>query len=107
MAGNDPRSNRSIERPSEAGRTTIMIESDTVHGHEIIHLIHHSSPALTRIGLETEVRARFGPEARFHTCSAGAMTLDQLLQFLMSRGKVVEQDGRLHAVMANVCEGES
>jgi probable metal-binding protein len=83
-----------------------MTDADTIHGHEVIHLIHNSSPALTRAGLGEEIQARFGPETRFHTCSAGGMTLDQLLQFLMSRGKIVEQDGRLHAVADKLCQAE-
>ncbi len=76
----------------------------SIHGHEIIHLIHGAQPPLTRSGLDAEVRARFGPGARFHTCSAQAMTLDQLLLFLIARGKVVEIDGQLRAEMAEVCE---
>jgi len=83
-----------MENPTEA----------SVHGHEIIHLIHDSNPPLTRAGLEKTVHARFGPEARFHTCSAGGMTLDQLLTFLLARRKIVEINGSLRAAMENVCE---
>ena len=78
----------------------------SIHGHEIIHLIHDAAVPFTRTTLEAEVRLRFGPEVRFHTCCAEAMTLEQLLQFLIFRGKVVEREGRLHAVMARVCSDE-
>jgi probable metal-binding protein len=79
-------------------------EMATVHGHEVIHLIHDASPRLTREALHAAVSQRFGPDARFHTCSAGGMSLDQLLHFLIVRGKVVEADGLFQAVIENVCE---
>lgn len=83
-----------------------MADSQTVHGHEIIHLIRDASPALTWEQLRTEAERRFGAEARFHTCSAEGMTLGELLEFLLIRGKVIQQEGRLHAVMSNVCSHE-
>lgn len=75
----------------------------SIHGHDVIHLIHDAGGTLTRATLAQEVRQQFGPEARFHTCSAGGMSLDDLLAFLISRGKVVERDGKLAVQMAEVC----
>jgi probable metal-binding protein len=76
----------------------------SVHGHEIIHLVNDAATPFTRASLRDEVAARFGPDVRFHTCSTDSMTLDELLHFLISRGKFVERDGQLRAVMANVCD---
>ena len=84
-----------------AGSTT-----SSIHGHQVIHLIHdHASTAqpLTRQTLTEEVARRFGADARFHTCSAHGMTLDQLLHFLVVRQKVVERDGRLIVNIGEVC----
>lgn len=81
-----------------------MTDQQSIHGHEIIHLIHEAAVPFTRESLSTEVRRRFGAGARFHTCSAGGMTLDQLLQFLIQRNKVVLREGRLQTVMENVCD---
>jgi probable metal-binding protein len=66
-------------------------------------MIHSAVPSFTRIGLAHVVRATFGENARFHTCSAESLTLDQLLIFLISRKKVVEREGCLQVVLANVC----
>lgn len=83
--------------------TSTDTDAVSVHGHDVIHLIHHAEPALTRASLAREVAARFGEQARFHTCSARGMTLGQLLQFLEAREKVVERDGRLYVLLGNVC----
>jgi probable metal-binding protein len=76
----------------------------SIHGHEIIHLIHDAPTPFTPESLRAEVQRRFGDAARFHTCSAGGMTFDQLLGFLMSRGKVVERQGSLLVQMEEICE---
>lgn len=76
---------------------------ESIHGHDVLHMIHNAPQALTREALKAEVAARFGPDARFHTCSAGGFTLDELLTFLLARKKIVERDGRLSVLMENVC----
>jgi len=78
-------------------------QHQSVHGHDVIHLIRDASPAFTRAALQAEVEHRFGPSARFHTCSAQGMTLDGLLTFLLERGKVVERDGHLQPDLSKVC----
>jgi len=83
-----------------------MATSTSIHGHDVIHLINDAAPPLTRTALVAEVAARYGVEPRFHTCSAGGMTLDDLLAFLLSRDKVVERDGRLYVNFGEVCGGE-
>jgi probable metal-binding protein len=75
----------------------------SVHGHDVIHLIGDAHPPFTRQTLAAEVSRRFGPAVRFHTCSAGGMTLDELLAFLVARGRVVESDGQLRPDMSKVC----
>jgi probable metal-binding protein len=83
---------------------SIDISSESIHGHEVIHLILDARPALTRQTLAEQVRLRFGDEPRFHTCSAGGLTLTQLLSFLAERGKLVETpDGQLGVATGNAC----
>ena len=79
----------------------------SIHGHEIIHLVHEAeeASAFTPDALVADVRRRFGPDARFHTCSPGSMTIEQLLEFLLSRGKVVLRSGRLYTDFSKVCGG--
>ena len=79
--------------------------TNNVHGHEILEMIHRAEPAMTRAGVAAEVGRRWGKEARFYTCSAEGMTLDELLAFLLERGKVVEQAGWLATDMSKLCGG--
>ena len=75
----------------------------SIHGHEIMHLIHDTKPRHTRATLAAAVAERFGVDATFHTCSATSLTLDGLLSFLIERGKVVEQEGQLMMNIAKMC----
>jgi len=76
----------------------------SIHGHEVMQLIHESTQPLTRAELTSRVKKRFGPNALFHTCADQAMTLDRLLEFLRHRGKVVEIDGRLRTDIGLMCD---
>jgi probable metal-binding protein len=77
----------------------------SIHGHEVIALIAAANPPLTRATLAEQVRQHFGPDARFHTCSPGAMTLTELLSFLAQRGKLVETPaGELSFVRGQACD---
>lgn len=75
----------------------------SVHGHEIMQLIHEADPPLTREQLVEQVKQRFGEQVEFHACAGGGMTLDDLLDFLFQRGKVVEVDGQLSTDIGLMC----
>lgn len=83
-----------------------MKTSPHLHGHAVLDLIAQSQPPLTRATLAATVRQQHGEDARFHTCSAGGMTLDALLAFLLARGKITEHAGRLQAVPHTRCHHE-
>ena len=80
-----------------------MPTTENIHGHDVLHLVHESAPALTRQELLAEAARRWGADARFCTCSAEGMTLPELLAFLMARGKIVEHDGKLVTDISKVC----
>ncbi|HVS54247.1 MAG TPA: YecH family metal-binding protein [Opitutaceae bacterium] len=61
--------------------------SPQVHGHEVIAMMLESRSAYTRESLAAAIVARFGADARFHTCSADGMTAPELIDFLAARGK--------------------
>lgn len=63
----------------------ISNRSDSIHGYEILDLIHTTVPAPTAGELADAVEARYGTAARFLTCSSQQMTLKELLQFLFTR----------------------
>ena len=76
-----------------------------VHGHEIMHLINNASDGMTIDELRGAVAEQFGSDATFHACAGGNWTLDELLQFLGSRGKVVQHpDGRLRTDIGLMCD---
>ena len=83
-----------------------MPSTPQIHGHDILRLLHAAYPPWTRPRLAQEVHRRFGPHARFHTCSAADMTLDELIAFLAARGKLVEHDGCLTADISKMCSAD-
>lgn len=78
--------------------------SESIHGHEVMEMILAAEPPFSREQLKEAIRSRFGEAPRFHTCSAQDMTLDELLQFLGGRGKVVEIDGVLGTSRGQICD---
>jgi probable metal-binding protein len=81
-----------------------MNTTENIHGHEVLRLVHNAPKALTRAELESEITRRFGAEARFCTCSAADMTRDELLGFLLAKGKIVERHGRLATDPSRICD---
>lgn len=74
-----------------------------IHGHEVLHLLDAAEPRLTRATLAREASRLWGAEARFHTCSSAAMSLDELIDMLVRKGKVVDEAGVLSVNFARVC----
>ena len=42
---------------------------DSIHGHEVLNMMIESGEQYTQANLEAAIKARFGEQARFHTCS--------------------------------------
>ena len=61
----------------------------SIHGHEVMHWLGRRGP-LARPALLAEASALFGAQARFHTCSRQDLTLEELLDFLLGKGKMGE-----------------
>jgi len=80
-----------------------MTTLQNIHGHEVLHLLLDAATPYTRATLTVELERRFGPTARFCTCSTTDMTLEDLLDFLTARGKIVEQGGQLRADVSQMC----
>ena len=58
-----------------------------IHGHEVIDLMRESDRTYTRDSLREAIIARFGPAARFHTCSTADLTADGIIEFFAAKGK--------------------
>lgn len=57
-----------------------------------MHMIAEAGRAFSKDGLIAEVSAKFGADARFHTCSAENMSGSELVDFLIARGKFETSD---------------
>ena len=75
--------------------------TNQIHGHEVIEMM--ANQLYTRDTLKTAISARFGADARFHTCSAENLDADALIDFLAARGKFRENAGGLAIDPAKVC----
>lgn len=64
---------------------------EQIHGHEVLQMMMTSGKAYTREGLLADINARFGPQARFYTCSADNLTADGLISFLEGKGKFIAE----------------
>ncbi len=60
-----------------------------IHGHEVMQMMLDSGTTYTRESLVADIGRKFGPEARFYTCSAQGMSAEQLVTFLEGKGKFV------------------
>lgn len=58
---------------------------NSIHGHEVLNMMIESGEQYTHGSLEAAIKARFGEQARFHTCSASDMTAAELVAFLAAK----------------------
>lgn len=75
-----------------------------IHGHEVLEMMLTSGKTYTKQSLTEEIIAKFGADARFHTCSAQDMTAADLVEFLDARGKLVQQAGGFQTSANLMCK---
>ena len=75
-----------------------------IHGHDVLDLMIASGATYTRATLAAAIHAKFGPDARYHTCSADDMTAEQLIEFLAARGKFLGDDTGFTVATDRVCQ---
>lgn len=75
-----------------------------IHGHDVLDFMIASGATYTRASLGEAIRAKFGAEARFHTCSADGMTADELIEFLASRGKFLGTEAGFTVAVDRICQ---
>lgn len=81
--------------------------AESIHGHEVMRLMAAAPTGIPRDQLERAIAERFGPEARFHTCSASNLTAGDLIRFLEGRGKFSPTtDGALSVDPRKICNHE-
>ncbi len=77
--------------------------TDSIHGHEVMHMIIDSQRAWPRQELIAAIQEKFGGDACFHTCSASGMDIEELIDFLEGRGKIVDHGNGFIATVDHVC----
>lgn len=77
--------------------------SESIHGHEVMHMMLESETGFTRASLKEAIEARFGADAQFHTCSAKEMDAEALIDFLAAKGKFVESEAGFNTQADKIC----
>lgn len=76
---------------------------NSIHGHEVMHMMLELGGTFTRESLKLAIDERFGASARFHTCSAQDMDAETLIEFLRQRGKFVEDGDGFNTEAERIC----
>lgn len=76
---------------------------DSIHGHEVLNMMIESGEQYTHASLEAAIKARFGEQARFHTCSAEGMTAGELVAFLAAKGKFIPSEEGFSTDQSKIC----
>jgi probable metal-binding protein len=76
----------------------------SIHGHDVIHMITEANRAFSKEELVSEIDAKFGEGARFHTCSEENMNAAGLVEFLISRGKFTAEGPALSIDPSKICK---
>ena len=71
---------------------------NTTHGHDVMEWLRKAGP-LPREALLSGAEKEFGADCRFHTCSQQDLTAAQLLDFLLSKGKLAQADDGIRLAM--------
>ncbi len=75
----------------------------SIHGHEVLNMMLDSEAGYSEKSLEQAIIAKFGEQARFHTCSAEGMTAKELVLFLAERGKFIPRDEGFTTHESKIC----
>ena len=74
-----------------------------IHGHEVLRMMEGNSYA-SAVELGAAIVAKFGADARFHTCSGAEMDAAQLVAFFEAKGKFMPTDGGFTMDRGKVCK---
>ena len=76
---------------------------DSIHGHEVLNMMLESGEQYSIESLELAIQARFGEQARFHTCSAENMSAAELVAFLHKKGKFIPMESGFNTAESKIC----
>lgn len=77
---------------------------ESIHGHDVLHMMLESADGFASAeALVAAIEARFGVDARFHTCSAEGMDATGLVAFLTERGKFSPSGAGFNTSPEKIC----
>lgn len=76
---------------------------ESIHGHNVLNMMLESGEQYSIESLEAAIHARFGEQARFHTCSAENMSAAELVAFLHQKGKFIPQASGFNTAESKIC----
>jgi len=65
---------------------------EQIHGHEVMQMMMQSGKLYSRDSLLKDIVSKFGPDSRFHTCSAENLTPEAIIDFLEAKGKFLASE---------------
>ena len=77
---------------------------ESIHGHKVMQKMIDSGQVYTEDSLRAAIAQWFGLSARFHTCSAEAMTADELIAFLAERRKFYSEEEGFKVNEDEICD---
>ena len=87
----------------EIGATHEESDMQDIHAHEVMHMMLERGGAFSRASLARAITEHFGQDARFCSCSAAGMDVNQVIDFLESRGKFVPLDDGFSTAQEKIC----
>jgi probable metal-binding protein len=80
-----------------------MNEPKNFHGHDVMQMMLETGRPYSRAGLVAEIKARFGGDATFFTCSAEGLDAEGIVAFLEERGKFVAHGDGFQTSPEKIC----
>lgn len=76
----------------------------SIHAHKILEMMQENN--YSEASLVEAIHAKFGHEARYHTCSAQDMDAQQIVAFLKNKGKFKEASSGFTVDKTAICDHE-
>ena len=70
------------------------------HVHEVLEMMAFANQPFTRTDLETEIKTTFGSDACFANCADQSLNSTEVIDFIIAKNKVVEEEGLLRLFSA-------
>ena len=81
-----------------------MYATESRHGHDVLNLIADAATPFTLKTLHSYIEQHWGTDVRFHTCKLNDLSLDALMEFLLSRNKIILDDNKLRINHTKICQ---